>query len=350
MGKLFKNQGFVLSAVLSSMLLITGCGGDDNDSSNSPAEEQKQKETLSGTAATGAALADATIEVVNKNGQTATTTTDQNGKFTIQIDTGAPYMIKASKGDTVLYSYAADAGYVNVTQLTTQSILAANKAAEDRDFDSLADVYANWKQIAAETTIDEFNEILEEASKEAIANLKTVFEANGFNSTTGYPDLFEYEFDANSTGFDAILDSVVITGLNSASCSGIGSTYSCDVSYRVNGADFTWNYDISTDGINTIIDIDTGNNPGIPSGDYNLRVSSNTAGFVTTVEIKDIPKPANESEFCTSELVNQQFEGEGGTVKVDSCTFDGNVGNIKITTTTSGFSVSTTIKYEYSAA
>lgn len=347
MGKFFKNQGFVLSAVLSSMLLITGCGGDDNDSSNSPAEEQKQKETLSGTAATGAALADATIEVVNKNGQTATTTTDQNGKFTIQIDTGAPYMIKASKGDTVLYSYAAGAGYVNVTQLTTQSILAANKAAEDRDFDSLADVYANWKQIAAETTVDEFNEILEEASKEAIANLKTVFEANGFNSTTGYPDLFEYEFDANSTGFDAILDSVVITGLNSA-CSGVGSTYSCNVNYSVIGTSYNWNYDISTDGINIIID--TGNNPGIPSGDYNLKLTTSVMGSSTSVTINNIPKPANESEFCTSELVNQQFEGEGGTVKVDSCTFDGNVGNIKITTTTSGFSVSTTIKYEYSAA
>lgn len=349
MGKLFKNKGIVLSAVLSSMLLITGCGGDDNDSSNPSGEEHKQKATLSGTAATGAALADASIEVVNKNGQTATTTTDQNGKFTIQIDTGAPYMIKASKGETVLYSYAAGAGYVNVTQLTTQSILAANKAAEDRDFDSLADVYANWKQIAAETTIDEFNEILEEASKEAIANLKTVFEANGFNSTTGYPDLFEYEFDANSTGFDAILDSVVITGLNSA-CTGIGSTYSCDVSYRVNGADFTWNYDISKDGINTVIDIDTGNNPTIPSGDYNLKVTTSVMGSSTSVTINNIPKPANESEFCTSELVNQQFEEEGGTVKVDSCTFDGNVGNIKITTTTSGFSVSTTIKYEYSAA
>ena len=349
MVKVFKNKGFVLSAVLSSMLLITGCGGDDNDSSNPSGEEQKQKATLSGTAATGAALADASIEVVNKNGQTATTTTDQNGKFTIQIDTGAPYMIKASKGETVLYSYAAGAGYVNVTQLTTQSILAANKAAEDRDFDSLADVYANWKQIAAETTIDEFNEILEEASKEAIANLKTVFEANGFNSTTGYPDLFEYEFDANSTGFDAILDSVVITGLNSA-CTGIGSTYSCDVSYRVNGADFTWNYDISKDGINTVIDIDTGNNPTSPSGDYNLKVTTSVMGSSTSVTINNIPKPANESEFCTSELVNQQFEEEGGTVKVDSCTFDGNVGNIKITTTTSGFSVSTTIKYEYSAA
>ena len=347
MGKLFKNQGFVLSAVLSSMLLITGCGGDDNDSSNSPAEEQKQKETLSGTAATGAALADATIEVVNKNGQTATTTTDQNGKFTIQIDTGAPYMIKASKGETVLYSYAAGAGYVNVTQLTTQSILAANKAAEDRDFDSLADVYANWKQIAAETTIDEFNEILEEASKEAIANLKTVFEANGFNSTTGYPDLFEYEFDANSTGFDAILDSVVITGLNSA-CTGIGSTYSCDVSYRVNGADFTWNYDISTDGINTVIDIDTGNNPTIPSGDYNLKVTTSVMGSSTSVTINNVPKPANESEFCGSDEMNAQLPE--GSVKINSCSFNGTVGNIDATVTANGFSVSYSVKYEYSAA
>lgn len=345
MAKLFKNKGFVLSAVLSSMLLITGCGGDDNDSSNPSGEEQKQKETLSGTAATGAALADASIEVVNKNGQTATTTTDQNGKFTIQIDTGAPYMIKASKGETVLYSYAAGAGYVNVTQLTTQSILAANKAAEDRDFDSLADVYANWKQIAAETTIDEFNEILEEASKEAIANLKTVFEANGFNSTTGYPDLFEYEFDANSTGFDAILDSVVITGLNSA-CSGVGSTYSCNVNYSVNGTSYNWNYDISTDGINIIIDTD--NNPNLPSGDYNLKVTTSFMGSTSSVTVNNIPKPANQSEFCGSDEMNAQLPD--GAVKINSCSFDGTVGNIDATVTANGFSLSYSVKYEYSAA
>ena len=55
---------------MSAVVMVAGCNDDDNSSSNNSGQQQTSTEKLTGTAATGAALAGANIEVVNKNGTT----------------------------------------------------------------------------------------------------------------------------------------------------------------------------------------------------------------------------------------------------------------------------------------
>jgi len=315
----------VLKRTAISIVMVTGCNDDNSSNDNNGGQQQTTTEKLTGTVATGAALAGANLEVVNKNGTTKSVLAGADGKFSIDVEKGAPYLLKATKGtgesQVTLYSYASAAGNVNVTQLTTQAILAANKADETRDYNSLAEI------------------------KEVVANLKTVFEANGFSATTGYPNIFKTAFTANSTGLDKVLDQVQINGLNSV-CTGIGSTYTCNVQYVVNGQPFQWNYSVNTTGLNIVVDLS--NNPNIPSGNYNLKVTTSVMGQGASVTINNVPKPTNQSEFCGSNDVTAQLPQ--GQFKINSCSFNGSVGNINATVNANGYSVTYDVKYEYSAA
>lgn len=345
MKKIVLKRTAVLSALLSTVVVMTGCGSDDNDSSsNNNGQQQTTTEKLTGTVATGAALAGANLEVVNKNGVKKLVVVGMDGKFSIDVEKGAPYLLKATKGDVTLYSYAGGAGNVNVTQLTTQAILAINQEPENRDYNSLADIYSHWSILAKDSTIDEMNTAINQAAKEVVANLKTIFDAN-IDTSKGYPDIFKTVFSANSTGLDKVLDQVKISGLNNV-CTGVGSTYSCNVNYLVNGQNFEWNYSVNTSGLNIIVDL--GNNPNIPSGNYTLKVTTSVMGQGASVTINNVPKPTNQSEFCGSNDVAAQLPQ--GQFKINSCSFNGSVGNINATVNANGYSVTYDVKYEYSAA
>lgn len=347
MNKTTLKRTAICSALLSAVVMVAGCNDDDNSSSNNSGQQQAATETLSGTAATGAPFKDADITVTNKNGQSKTTKTDVNGKFEISIDAGAPYIVKATKGDVSLYSYAAGKGTVNVTQLTTQALLAASQEAIYGDSKTLAEIYSNWANIVSKTSADKISSAINASAKEVVANLKTVFETNGFTATTGYPDIFKTAFEANSTGLDKVLDNVQITGLNgNTACSGTGSVFSCNFQYKVNGQPYEWKYTVDTTGLNVVVDL--GNNPNIPSGNYNLNVTTSVMGQGATVTVKNVPKPANQNEFCGSNDVTAQLPD--GQFKINSCSFNGTVGNINATVNANGFSVTYDVKYEYSPA
>ena len=348
MNKTTLKRTAICSALLSAVVMVAGCNDDDNSSTNNAGQQQTTTEKLTGTVATGAALAGANIEVVNKNGTTKSVVAGADGKFSIDVEKGAPYLLKATKGtgesQVTLYSYASAAGNVNVTQLTTQAILAANKADEKRDYNSLAEIYTNWAKLAKDSTSDEINAAIDKAAKEVVANLKTVFDAN-IDTSKGYPNIFKTAFNADSTGLDKVLDQVKINGLNSK-CTGIGSTYTCNVQYVVNGQNFAWNYSVDTTGLNVVVDL--GNNPNIPSGNYNLNVTTSVMGQGATVTVKNVPKPANQNEFCGSNDVTAQLPN--GQFKINSCSFNGTVGNINATVNANGFNVTYDVKCEYSPA
>ena len=120
MNKTTLKRTAICSALLSAVVMVAGCNDDDNSSSNNSGQQQTTTEKLTGTAATGAALAGANIEVVNKNGTTKSVVAGADGKFSIDVEKGAPYLLKATKGtgesQVTLYSYASAAGNVNVTQ------------------------------------------------------------------------------------------------------------------------------------------------------------------------------------------------------------------------------------------
>ena len=75
---------------------------------------------ITGLAATGAAMAGATVTAKCASGDTMTGTTAENGTFTLVMSNAdiLPCMLQASKGDITLYSIATDAGRTNVTPLS----------------------------------------------------------------------------------------------------------------------------------------------------------------------------------------------------------------------------------------
>ena len=79
-----------------------------------------------------------------------------------------------------------------------------------------------------------------------------------------------------------------------------------------------------------------------------MNVTTSVMGQGATVTVKNVPKPANQNEFCGSNDVTAQLPN--GQFKINSCSFNGTVGNINATVNTNGFSVTYDVKYEYSPA
>ena len=97
---------------------------------------------IEGFAATGAAMANATVKVRCAAGPAVPdTTTDSEGLFSVNIDGGqvAPCIVQVSGGGTTLHSFAGGAGRLNVTPLTELSVgkaLGANPSTAFASFDS----------------------------------------------------------------------------------------------------------------------------------------------------------------------------------------------------------------------
>lgn len=89
---------------------LVACGGG-TDSGGSPVG------TVNGTAAVGAALANASITLTCKNGSGSTTATS-NGAYSATFAFDGPCTITATGGATTIRSLAAGTGTFNVTPLT----------------------------------------------------------------------------------------------------------------------------------------------------------------------------------------------------------------------------------------
>ncbi len=334
--KVVSMKALTLAICTGSVLMLSACGSDNNDNSsnNQPGAQQPatQTETIKGTAATGKALTGKVV-VKNKDGkESSAVDIKADGTFEVAAPKGAPYMIKAFNGKTgdqevVLYSYAADAkATVNVNQLTTQALFSANNQAD------LAKLYGDW----AKQSLVIKQATIEEAAKKVAANLQAQFTAAGIDAKT--LNIFNYSFKPDGKGFDAVLDHVQISGFNNCNVT------SCNVKYTIDGKDYGWNYSISTTGFSWVID--NGNGGGL-GGNYNLKVTTSVSGVGTSVEIKGVDKPTNQQEFCGDMSVTGQLPAG---YKLNSCSFNGNTGNISATVSASGISFNYTVKYEYSPA
>jgi pimeloyl-ACP methyl ester carboxylesterase len=101
MWKLIRTAGAVFFGIV-----LAGCMGT-------------QAPTISGLAATGAALGNASILAKCASGS-ASGSTAADGSFTLPLNNGqvAPCLLQVTKGSTTLHSFAATTGYVNVTPIT----------------------------------------------------------------------------------------------------------------------------------------------------------------------------------------------------------------------------------------
>jgi hypothetical protein len=115
-----RHKGFVYSSISAACLVIAGCGGGDSAPS---------VPVLQGLAATGAALANASVTAKCIAGAPVVGTTAADGSFTLTLGGGqtAPCMLQVVGGSpsVTMHSFAAQAGRVNITPLTDLAVTRA---------------------------------------------------------------------------------------------------------------------------------------------------------------------------------------------------------------------------------
>jgi hypothetical protein len=98
------------------------------------------------------------------------------------------------------------------------------------------------------------------------------------------------------------------------------------------------------------INVNTGGNTTIPTGNYNLAITTTVSGFSSpVVNIPNIPKPTTKTEFCAAEDVTDVFDVAGSSFTINSCSFSGNIGDITATVNVQGFNTTYNAHYVYTA-
>lgn len=182
---------FLLGLFLTATFLV-GCGGGGGGSTPPGGGV-----SLTGTAAEGAAIASATVTVKDKNGTTKTGTTGVNGKYTIDV-TGltAPFLLKIDlAGGTALYSVGGEAGVVNIHPFTNLIIKTWYEVQGKTMDAAFADPAGNPPPSSTEIKV--ISVVVEEIVQKWLVD-KGIDPANF--------DLISTPFDANGSGFDAVLD------------------------------------------------------------------------------------------------------------------------------------------------
>jgi len=182
-------MGKILVAIMG--LLLAGCSG--GQPSGSPSV------TVSGLAATGAAVS-GTIYLKDSSGhELSAATTDGTFSFDVSALT-PPFMLKASWGGNTMYSFAAAAGTANITPLT-QIIVAS--AASSTNLDALyqSPTPASFSAIA--TNLPAATASLRNSLKPLFAN----YSGADMDPITG-------TFVANGSGMDGLLDHIAVTSVS----------------------------------------------------------------------------------------------------------------------------------------
>lgn len=183
-------------AIGAAALALSACGGGGDSASTSPATPQSQ--TISGVAATGAAMAGATINVTCSSGS-GTATTGADGSYSVPVSGASlPCVLTAnsSDGKTVLHSLIAGAGTIgssataNVTPLT--ELLLAQLAGQDP---------AKYVAAFGPTTTVSATDV-----STAQAALVSVLQSAGFDASS-ISDFLGGSISAGSgQGYDGVLD------------------------------------------------------------------------------------------------------------------------------------------------
>lgn len=196
----------VVAYGLISALIITACGGGGGGTVVPPVAQT----TITGTAATGMPIAGRVV-AIDKNGQTFQATTNALGAYTVNVAGGtAPFIltiIGTSGGKTVnLSSVATAAGQtVNITPLTDLIVSTAAGQPGGAALVNLctsavpADQASCNAALTAATSGTKLNDAVT-AVKDMIKDLNT-----------GSVDPLHGSFTANGSGFDAVLDSILVS-------------------------------------------------------------------------------------------------------------------------------------------
>lgn len=326
-------------ALLAATALLTACGGGDDDPPTGGGAGPTA--TITGLAATGAAIPNAVVTGVNAAGQTVTVSTGADGSFTIAIPEGAPYGLKITDaaGQT-WYSYATAAGRANITPLTT---LALSQAAGNKPLADVLNAWATQKPTADQVLA---------AAAVVNANLQDVMRAKGVDPAA--TNVFTASFSANGQGLDAVLDAMRV----SFSCSATSCTQT--INSPSGSVLVTWNASISTTGFTVSwsggatggggsVDVNLGACKANPTaGTYSMVVSTTVAGLggvpIPDICVDGLPdKPASQADFCGASDVTAALPPG---VAITACSYDGTVGTISARITTP-ITLDYTVKYTF---
>ena len=129
-------------AVAAALAAVAACGGNEDPPALS----------IAGTAATGAAIANASVTATCKQG-TGTATTNRDGSFTVRIAAPGqgPCIISVTSGTSVLRSITAGEGRANVTPLT-EMLVAFIAVQSGAGANATPQVLANNSNVATVVT------------------------------------------------------------------------------------------------------------------------------------------------------------------------------------------------------
>ncbi len=319
-------------------LLLAGCGGGGGGSPTSS--------TLGGTAAVGFPIVGGTINVrcaagsaispatTNSTGDWQVTVSGQTLPCAVQVSGGT---INSVANTTSYHSIATALGTVNITPLT--DLMVANLAG--------AATLGAWFDGLTPAMLTAINQTGVDA---ALAKLRTALSGlaplGTINPiTTAFTAAPGNTSDDMLAALRAAMTSASVTYatlLNNASA----TTFTVPAGF---GTALTLAYQGMTGGGGT------GTGGGSSSGNYTLTVSVTASGIASpTITISNVPKPADQTAFCGDVAVTSALTGAaaGGTLTINSCTFDGTSGSISATvniTTPVSATIPYTVNYTYAA-
>ena len=190
--------------LLSSMALaaLVSCGGGGGGSA-SGAGNETQALTVSGVAATGAPMSNATLQIYGKDGSAVlaspvTIASDGTYSATIPASATGPFVFEVNNGSDKIYSVLPDKSSTPVVNITPVSNLIVAKLSSTGNPLALATEVAASSSTITSSTISS-------ATSSIMTALQPLTTALNLDSTT---NPLNTTFTANGTGFDRLLDSL----------------------------------------------------------------------------------------------------------------------------------------------
>ncbi len=187
---------------LSSLaVILTGCGGGGGSTPTTDTTSTSTTTTLSGTAATGKAMANAVINIKDSTGTTKAGSAGADGKYSIDV-TGMtpPFLLSATSDTTTLYSGIDATGVANIHPFT-DLIIRNWYIAKGTDVDTVFNGTGPLFSPPAATEIATMQNVIKSI---LTTQLNLFLDSSTFN-------LFNTAFDADGTGFDALLDKTQVS-------------------------------------------------------------------------------------------------------------------------------------------
>ncbi len=189
--------GFLVSVVLTLCGCSSGSGGGG--------------ERVYGTAAAGAALPDATVTLKDATGTAVTDTTSADGSYSVPVaGMTPPFLIECDDGaGTVLFSIRPDGpGVANITPYT-DLIISSFYGVHDIVLDDT--FFDAFQGPGLQGTDPVPSELDVEAIESLVGGMVALWvQQEGLDPATF--DLITTPFDADGTGFDAVIDDTTIVG------------------------------------------------------------------------------------------------------------------------------------------